>query len=239
MNIANQVALVTGANRGLGRHLTLELLSRGAKVYAGARDPQSVDIPGAIPLQLDITDPGSVAAAANTANDVTLLINNAGSSTGASLLDGELDKIHLEFGTHVFGTLSMIRSFVPVLERNGGGTILNILSVLSWFSIGSAGGYTAAKTAQWGLTNELRLNLAPRNIRVAGLHVAFMDTDMTAKITAPKANPADVAKIAIDGVEADSYEILADDWSRKVQKDLAGGVSSIYPQLFQNTTDRG
>lgn len=233
MNMTNQVALVTGANRGLGRHLTLELIARGVKVYAGARNPETVDIPGAIPLQLDITDPQSVAAAAEVAKDVTVLINNAGSSTGASLLESDWDTIQLEFDTHVFGTLAMVRRFAPIIEQNGGGTILNILSALSWFSIGDAGAYTAAKSAEWGLTNVLRLNLAPRNIRVAGLHVGFMDTDMTANIQAPKVNPTDIAKIAIDGIEADSLEIVADDTSRHVQKGLAGGVASLYPQLFQ------
>lgn len=231
MNISEQVAFVTGANRGLGRHLTLELLSRGAKVYAGARNPDSVDIPGVTPVKLDITNPQEVAAAATVAKDVTLLINNAGSSTGASLLDGDLDKIHLEFNTHVFGTLSMVRAFAPVLANNGGGSILNILSVLSWFSMGSAGAYTAAKAAEWGLTNELRLNLYPQNVRVASLHVGLMDTDMTSRIEAPKANPADIAKIAVDGLESDSFEILADDVSRNIQRGLAGGVAAIYPQL--------
>ncbi|WP_255570667.1 SDR family NAD(P)-dependent oxidoreductase [Cohnella sp. CFH 77786] len=104
MKISEQVAFVTGANRGLGRHLALELQSRGAKVYAGARNPDSVNIPGVIRVKLDITNPQEVAAAAMAAKDVTLLINNAGSSTGASLLVGDLDKIHLEFNTHVFGT---------------------------------------------------------------------------------------------------------------------------------------
>jgi NAD(P)-dependent dehydrogenase (short-subunit alcohol dehydrogenase family) len=231
MNISKQIAFVTGANRGLGRHLALELLSRGAKVYAGARNPDSVDIPGAIPVKLDITNSQDVAAAAEAAKDVTLLVNNAGSSTGASLLDGDLDKINLEFNTHVFGTLSMVRAFAPIIANNGGGSILNILSALSWFSVGSSGAYTAAKSAEWGLTNVLRLNLYPQNVRVASLHVAFMDTDMTASINAPKSSPADIAKIAIDGIESDSFEIIADDVSRKIQKDLAGGVSALYPQI--------
>ena len=108
---------------------------------------------------------------------------------------------------------------------------MNILSALSWFSVGSSGAYTAAKSAEWGLTNVLRLNLYPQNVRVASLHVAFMDTDMTASINAPKSSPADIAKIAIDGIESDSFEIIADDVSRKIQKDLAGGVSALYPQI--------
>lgn len=232
MIISEQVAFVTGANRGLGRHLALELLSRGAKVYAGARNPESVNIPGVIPVKLDITNPQEVAEAAMVAKDVTLLINNAGTSTGASLLDGDLDKIQLEFNTHFFGTLSMTRAFAPILTNNGGGSILNILSALSWFSIGgNEGAYTAAKAAEWALTNELRLKLYPQNVRVAGLHVGFMDTDMTAGVEAPKADPAEIAKLAIDGIEANSFEILADELSRKLQSALAGGVAALYPQL--------
>ncbi|MCF7754539.1 SDR family oxidoreductase [Paenibacillus xylanexedens] len=233
MNISKQVAIVSGANRGLGKELALELLARGTKVYAGARSPESIDLRGAIPLQLDITDPHSVMAAAEVASDVTLLINNAGSATGASLLTGELNDIHLEFNTHVFGTLSMIRAFAPVIENNGGGSILNILSALSWLSLGNSGAYSAAKSAQWGITNALRLELAPKNVSVAGLHVAFMDTDMTAGIDAPKTSPTAIAKIAIDSIEADLYEIIADDTSRNVQQGLAGGVAALYPQLFQ------
>ncbi|QDH21820.1 SDR family oxidoreductase [Saccharibacillus brassicae] len=231
MEISKQVAIVSGANRGLGKELALELLARGAKVYVGARNPESVDLPGAIPLQLDITNPESVAAAAGIASDATLLINNAGSSTGASLLTGKMEDIHLEFDTHVFGTLSMIRTFAPVIESNGGGSILNILSVLSWINIGSEGAYSAAKSAQWGITNSLRLQLAPKKIKVAGLHVGFMDTDMTAGLEAPKSSPTDIARIAIDGIEAGLYEILADDVSRQVQQGFAGGVAALYPDL--------
>jgi NAD(P)-dependent dehydrogenase (short-subunit alcohol dehydrogenase family) len=231
MNISEQVAFVTGANRGFGRHLALELLSRGAKVYAAARNPETIDIPGAIPVKLDITSPEEVAEAAAAAKDVTLLINNAGSSTGASLLDGELDKIGLEINTHFFGTLSMVRSFAPILANNGGGSILNILSALSWISMGSAGAYSAAKAAEWALTNDLRINLYPQNIRVVGLHVGYMETDMTSSVDAPKSNPAEIAKIAMDGIESGSFEILADDSSRMIQSALAGGVAAIYPHF--------
>lgn len=231
MIISEQVAFVTGANRGFGRHLTLELLSRGAKVYASARNPETIDIPGVTPVKLDITNPQEVAAAAILAKDVTLLINNAGSSTGASILNDDVEKIHLEFETHFFGTLSMVRTFAPILEKNGGGSILNVLSALSWFSSGTVGAYSAAKAAEWALTNDLRLNLYPHNIRVAGLHVGFMDTDMTTSLEVPKVNPVDIAKIAIDGIESGSFEIIADDDSRKIQGALAGGVPALYPYL--------
>ena len=231
MNITGSTALVTGANRGLGRHLAAELLARGATVYAGARNPDSVDLPGAKVVQLDITNPASVAAAAEVAGDITLLINNAGSSTGSGLLGGDLESIRLEMDTHYFGTLSVVRAFAPKITANGGGSILNILSVLSWVSFPAVGAYCAAKSAEWSLTNALRSELAEQNIRVAGLHVGYMDTDMTASLTAPKANPADIAKIALDGIEAGAYEIVADQTSRQVLAGLSGGVAALYPQL--------
>ncbi|WP_405845204.1 SDR family oxidoreductase [Streptomyces sp. NBC_01518] len=231
MDLSASTVLVTGANRGLGRALAAELLARGATVYAGARNPDQIDLLGAKPIALDITDPASVAAAAQATGDVTVLINNAGSATGTDLLTGDLDNIRLELDTHYYGTLSVVRAFAPQIAANGGGAILNILSVLSWVTFPEHGAYCAAKSAQWSLTNALRLQLADQGIRVAGLHVGYMDTDMVRTIEAPKADPADVARIAVDGIAADAYEILADDPARQIQPALAGGVSALYPQL--------
>jgi NAD(P)-dependent dehydrogenase (short-subunit alcohol dehydrogenase family) len=231
MDLSASTVLVTGANRGLGRALAAELLARGATVYAGARNPDQVDLPGAKPIALDITDPASVAAAAQATGDVTVLINNAGSATGTDLLTGDLDNIRLELDTHYYGTLSVVRAFAPQIAANGGGAILNILSVLSWVTFPEHGAYCAAKSAQWSLTNALRLQLADQGIRVAGLHVGYMDTDMVRTIEAPKADPADVARIAVDGIAADAYEILADEPARQIQPALSGGVSALYPQL--------
>ncbi|WP_405476311.1 SDR family oxidoreductase [Streptomyces canus] len=231
MDLSTSTALVTGANRGLGRALATELLSRSATVYAGARNPDQVDLPGAKPIAIDITDPASVAAAAKATGDVTVLINNAGSSTGADLLAADLNDIHLEMDTHYFGTLSVVRAFAPQIAAGGGGAILNILSGLSWFSFPEAGAYCAAKSAQWSLTNTLRLQLADQGIRVAGLHVGYMDTDMARAVDAPKSDPADIARIAIDGIAAGAYEILADDAAHQAQAALSGGVSTLYPQL--------
>ncbi|MET8277681.1 SDR family oxidoreductase [Micromonospora sp. NPDC005174] len=231
MKIAGSTALVTGANRGFGRHLAAELVSRGATVYAGARNPDSVDLPGVTPVRLDITDPASVAAAAELAGDVNLLVNNAGIDSRADLLDGDLDLIRLELETHYLGSLSMIRSFAPVIAGNGGGTVLNVLSVLSWVNFPLHGAYGAAKSAEWAMTNALRLQLAERGVRVAGLHVGYMDTDMAATITGAKSDPAVIARLAVDGIEADAYEIVSDDISRQVQGGLAGGVAALYPQL--------
>ncbi len=231
MDLSTSTALVTGANRGFGRALAAELLSRGATVYAGARNPDQVDLPGARPIALDITDAASIAAAAKATGDVTILVNNAGSSTGADLLTADLDDIRLEMDTHYIGTLSVVRAFAPQITANGGGTILNILSGLSWVSFPEFGAYCAAKSAEWSLTNTLRLQLADQHIRVAGLHVGYMDTDMVRTVDAPKSDPADIARTAIDGIAADAYEILADDASRQAQAALAGGVAALYPQL--------
>jgi NAD(P)-dependent dehydrogenase (short-subunit alcohol dehydrogenase family) len=222
MDISTSVAVVTGANRGLGRHFAAQLLERGATVYAAARNPDSVDLPGAIPLRLDITDPESVAAAAKVATGATLLINNAGISTGAALIGGDLADIRLEMETHYFGTLAVTNAFAPVIEGNGGGAILNVLSVLSWLHPSAVGGYTAAKAAAWAMTDAVREQLAPRGIAVAALHVGYMDTDMAAFVPADqKLDPAEVARLALDGVAAGRSEILADDASRAVKLGLA------------------
>jgi NAD(P)-dependent dehydrogenase (short-subunit alcohol dehydrogenase family) len=231
MDISASTALVTGANRGFGRALAAELISRGARVYAGARDPGAVTLPGAIPVALDITDPESLAAAAEAAAGVTVLVNNAGVGTGASLLDGDLEKLRLEMDTHFFGTLAATRAFAPAIAANGGGAILNVLSALSWISFPRVGGYCAAKSAEWSLTNALRQELAPQGIRVSGLYVGYMDTDMTARVDAPKLDVGDVAVTAVDGLAAGDYEILADELSQKLQAGLAGGVTALYPDL--------
>jgi NAD(P)-dependent dehydrogenase (short-subunit alcohol dehydrogenase family) len=231
MDIGTATALVTGANRGLGRALAQELVARGATVYGAARRPDQIDLPGVKAIRIDVTDPASVAAAAEEVRDITVLINNAGSSTGADLLTGSWDDVRLEMETHYLGTLGMIRAFAPVIESQGGGAILNILSVLSWVTFPAVGAYSAAKSAQWSLTNEVRQQLAPRGITVSGLHVGYMDTDMARHVTEPKTDPADVARAAVDGIAAGAPEIVVDDLSRRIQAGLSGGVAALYPQL--------
>ncbi len=232
MELSKSTALVTGANRGIGRHFALHLLERGAtKVYATARNPDLVDIPGVEVLQLDITDPASVAAAAAAASDVDLLINNAGVSTFQNLVTGDLEKIRLEMDTHYFGTLTAVRAFAPVLAKNGGGAILNVLSALSWFSYEGADAYAAAKSAEWSLTNGIRLELASQGTLVTGLVLGSTDTDMVAGWDVEKNDPGDVVRSALDGVEAGQMEVLADDASAQVKATLAGDPSVLYPQV--------
>ena len=231
IDLSKATVLVTGANRGFGRHLAEQLVAQGAKVYASARRPETVAIPGAIPLQLDITDPASVAAAAKAAPDVTVLINNAGIATGAAFLSGDVADVRREFDTHLWGTLDVTRAFVPVIEGNGGGALLNVLSVLSWYAAPHLAAYSAAKSAEWAMTNALRVELAPRNISVSGLHVGYMDTDLAAGMEGQKSDPAVIAKLTLEAVAAGVGEIVADDFSKQVQAGLAGGVPALYPQV--------
>ncbi|AYV32076.1 SDR family oxidoreductase [Streptomyces goshikiensis] len=226
MELKHAVAVVTGANRGLGRHLAAQLVERGAKVYAAARRPESVDLPGVVPLHLDLADPRSVREAARIASDATLLVNNAGIMTGTPLVAGDWDAVRLEMDTNFFGPLATTRAFAPVIESNQGGAVLNVLSILSWFHPAGVGAYAAAKAAGWAMTDAIREELAPRGIAVTALHVAYMDTDMAARIPAgQKTDPALVAALALDGLAAGAQEVLADELTRSVRQGL-GGVSS-------------
>ncbi|WP_113704464.1 SDR family oxidoreductase [Nonomuraea lactucae] len=229
MEIAGTVALVTGANRGIGRQFARQLLERGAtKVYATARRPELVDVPDVEVLPLDITDQASVAAAAQAAGDVSLLVNNAGINTFHNLLTGDPTAVRLEMETHFFGTLNVVRAFAPALAANGGGAILNVLSALSWFSYTGANAYAAAKAAEWSLTNGIRLELAGQGTLVTGLHLGAAETDMSSRYHGEKTDPAEVVRIALDGVEAGEIEVLADEWSRHVKASLAADPGAFY-----------
>ncbi|MFD8494302.1 SDR family oxidoreductase [Amycolatopsis sp. NPDC059657] len=228
--IQGATVLVTGGGRGLGKALVDDLLARGAKkVYATARSPKPSSDPRVVPLVLEVTDPASVAAAAELAQDVTVLVNNAGVSTSASFLDGPVEDVRAEFETNFYGPLHLVRAFAPIIERNGGGHVLNVHSVLSW--VGLTDGYSASKAAVWSLSNSLRLHLKPKGIGVTGLHVGYIDTDMAAHIDAPKSSPESVAKQALDGIESGAHEVLADDLTRQVKAGLSQDVSVLYPQL--------
>ncbi|MFE6038710.1 SDR family oxidoreductase [Streptomyces sp. NPDC056452] len=222
MELKNAVAVVTGANRGLGRHLAAQLVEHGAKVYAAARRPETIDLPDVTALRLDVTDEESIREAARLASDTTLLINNAGISTGATLIGGDLDEVHREMETNFFGPLAATRAFAPVIEANGGGAVLNVLSVLSWLHPAGLGSYAASKAAAWALTGATREELAPRGITVSALHVGYMDTDMAAGIPADqKSAAADVAAQALNGIAAGLPEILADELTQQVKQSLA------------------
>jgi NAD(P)-dependent dehydrogenase (short-subunit alcohol dehydrogenase family) len=238
MDVTGSIALVTGANRGIGRSFVDELLARGAeKVYATARRPELIEVsdPRIKVLRLDLLDARSVTAAAASAPDVTLLVNNAGIATRANLLTDDLDTIRLELDTHFFGTLGVIRAFAPVLASNGGGAIVNILSVLSWFaSEHGSSAYSVAKAAEWNMTNGLRIELAGQKTLVQGVHLGAADTDMMAGHDVPKLDPADVARASLDGVQSGAIEVLVDDASRYVKASLAADPAQFYAQSLAN-----
>ncbi len=223
MHIENSVAFVTGANRGLGLAFSRALLERGArKVYAAARDPAAITLSGVIPVRLDVTRPEEIEAAARACGDVDLVINNAGISRGSSwLAPGAIEAARAELETNVFGPLLVSRAFAPILARNGGGAILNVLSALSWISFPAFATYSATKSAAWSLTNGLRNELREQRTQVVGLHVGFMDTDMAASADAPKSRPEDVARFALAAIEAGEEEALADEVSRGLKQGLS------------------
>jgi NAD(P)-dependent dehydrogenase (short-subunit alcohol dehydrogenase family) len=222
MKLQNAVVLVTGANRGIGLAFAELALERGArKVYAGARDPSKVTQKGLHPIALDVTSAAGVAAAAKACNDVTLVVNNAGVAWPGSLLVPEgTEALQAHLDTNVYGVLRMVQSFAPVLAANGGGAFLNVISVASWINNGWLNAYAVSKSAAWSLTNGLRNELAAQNTQVLGLHMGFVDTDMTKSLDVPKASPRSIVIEAYNALEAGAGEILADERSRMVKQGL-------------------
>jgi NAD(P)-dependent dehydrogenase (short-subunit alcohol dehydrogenase family) len=233
MKIAGSVALVTGANRGLGRAYARELVSRGAAtVFGAARHPDQVTEPGVIPVALDITDPQRVAAVAAECAGVSLLVNNAGVMRASTFIDPpSLDAARAEMETNYFGTLSMCRAFAPVLAANGGGAIVNMLSVTSFYTNPFNASYGASKAAAWSLTNGVRLELHHQGTLVVAVHAGFIDTDMAALVDAPKVSPESVATMVFDAVEAGQIEVLADERTRTVKASLSRDHELIYPPV--------
>ena len=223
MKIQNAVALVTGANRGIGLAFARELLARGArKVYAGARDPSSVTQAGVQPLRLDVTRPDDVAAASGLAADVTLLINNAGIAHAGGFLAPDSEEVARRiFETNFFGMLRMSRAFAPTLKANGGGALLNVLSVASWVNRGELAAYSASKAAAWSLTNALRNELAAQKTQVLALHMAYVDTDLTRGFNVHKSSAEHIVERALDGLEAGLDEVLADEITQQVKRGMA------------------
>jgi NAD(P)-dependent dehydrogenase (short-subunit alcohol dehydrogenase family) len=224
------VVLVTGANGGLGREFVAQALSRGArKVYATARTPRSWDDTRVVSLRLDVADPDSVDAAAAEAGDVSVVVNNAGIGGTRSLLASTVSEVEGVFATNVFGALRTAKSFAPVLARNGGGAIVDVLSALSWLAV--SGGYSASKAALWSVTNSLRLELAPQGTQVVGAHLGYTDTPLIAALDVDKNDPAEVVAAIWDAVEAGAHEVLVDAVSRDIRAGLSGPLEALYPQL--------
>ena len=229
MDISGTTALVTGANRGLGKAIAEALVDRGAKtVYAAVRDVGSVTDTRLTPVHLDVTDPASVIAAAELAADVDLVVNNAGiAGSGSVFAPDGVDALRRQLETNAIGPLLVARAFAPYLEANGGGAIVNVLSVLSWVTMAPTSGYSASKAAAWSITNATRGELRAQGTHVVGVHVGYLDTDMAAHVDGPKTDPADLARQILDAVENGDDEVLGDDLSRGVKAGLSGPVAGL------------
>jgi NAD(P)-dependent dehydrogenase (short-subunit alcohol dehydrogenase family) len=227
MEIKGSVVLVTGANRGIGAEWVRQLRERGAaKIYAGARDPQSVSsADGVVPIALDVTDKAQVTAAAERANDVQIVINNAAIMIGQPLIGGDVGKIHDEFETNVFGLVSVAEAFAPVLKGNGGGAIVNALSAVSWFSFPGLAGYSATKAAAWSLTDALRLELQDQGTLVLALHSGPVATSMGDAVPMDKVEPGQVVSAGLDGLQAGKTEVLVDELSGVIKSTLTSDWS--------------
>jgi NAD(P)-dependent dehydrogenase (short-subunit alcohol dehydrogenase family) len=232
MEISGSVALVTGANRGIGKAVAEELLARGAaKVYAGVRNVDSVTDPRLIAVELDITDAAQVAAVAERLGDVELVVNNAGIGSAATPLTATLENARAELEVNYLGLVSMTQAFAPVLATNDGGAFVNILSVVSWVAMPTLATYSASKSAAWSFTNAARVELGRHGTQVVAVHVGFVDTDLTAGLDVEKIAPQAVATSALDALEQGHSEAIVDDFSAGIKAGLHNDLNLIYPAI--------
>lgn len=223
MKIKYSVVVITGANRGLGAQFATQMLERGAaRVYAAARRPESVDVPGVEPISLDVTDQQQVEEAARAGGQADIVINNAGFSSFARLIDGEMSDIRREIDINYFGALRMVRAFAPAMRKRGRGAFLNVSSVMAWLGYEHSNSYGASKAANWAMSNGLREELAGAGIQVSSMLLGSTDTDMMAGIDVPKNRPDELVATALDQFEDGVNEILADDAATILKAGLSG-----------------
>jgi len=232
MQIQDSTVLVTGANRGIGKAFADALLDRGAtKVYAAVRDVATIGDPRLVPIQLDVTNADRVAAVARELGDVQVVVNNAGVLHVGVPLSASLETARVELETNYLSLVSMTQAFAPVLERNGGGAFINVLSVFSWIATPLITTYSASKAAAWSFTNAARIELRRQGTQVIGVHAGPVDTDMAAAFDLEKIPPATVATSALDALEADEPEAAVDDYSRAIKAGLSDDQDALYPQI--------
>jgi NAD(P)-dependent dehydrogenase (short-subunit alcohol dehydrogenase family) len=238
MNIRNSVVLITGANRGIGGSLVEASLEGGAaRVYAAARRPTDLDPvltldPSRVhPIRIDVTKPDEIAAAAQAAKGVNLLINNAGIVNYGSLIDLSPEIVRSTMETNYYGMLQTARAFSPVIEANGGGAIVNILSVVALVSIPRIGAYNASKAAAWSMTQALRADLANRGIQVFAVFPGPVDTEMARDFEMPKTPAKDVAQAILEGIEAGTEDIFPDPMSKQFYADWKADHKAVEHQF--------
>lgn len=237
--IEGKTALVTGANRGIGKAFVEALLAAGVKkVYATARKTEALaDLVAAgegrvVPIQLDVTQADQIEVIGKAYGDVDLLINNAGTAAFAGIVDaGNGDAARSEMEVNYFGTFNMIRAFAPVLKQNGGGTIINLASIGSHVNFPVLGSYCASKAAVHSLTQGVRAELAAQGTFVAGVYPGPVDTDMAANFPADKTAPLVVAQAVLDGVEAGEEDIFPDPASVEMYGGFRGDPKALEKQV--------
>jgi NAD(P)-dependent dehydrogenase (short-subunit alcohol dehydrogenase family) len=234
VQIDGAVALVTGANRGLGRALVQALAARGAaRVYGAVRDPGAELPDGVERVVLDVTRPADVAAAIAACGDVSLLVNNAVHAAASCRLIGDstMAAARAQMETNYFGTLSMCRAFAPVLAANGGGALVNLGSVTAFANFPEIGSFCPTKAAVWSLTNGVRAELRSQGTLVTGFYSGFIDTRNAAGTSLPKHPPAAVAAAILDAVAAGEEELIMDDRTRQVKDAVPRELELIYPAI--------
>jgi NAD(P)-dependent dehydrogenase (short-subunit alcohol dehydrogenase family) len=238
---AGAVALVTGANRGIGAAFVSGLLEAGAqRVYAAARDPQTLAAlvqreARIVALALDITDDTSVQEAAARLVDVDLVVNNAGVALGARLIAAaDLSAARQEMEVNYFGLLRMCRAFAPILAANGGGTLINVLSILARVASPVVGSYSASKASALALTQAVRAELQAQGTRVIGVLPGYVDTDMAQRVTAPKIQPSEVVRAALDALQTDQDEVYPGETATQIAALLLQNPKAVERQFAQS-----
>lgn len=229
MKITDAVVFITGANRGLGLVLAQEAVQRGAKkVYAGMRSTVGFDQDGIVLVQIDVTDIESIQKAVAECGDVNVLINNAGiARLNQSPVDAEITATTRKvLETNLYGVIGSTQLFAPILQKNSESYIVNILSDVSWEPSTFLASYAISKAAAWSYTNSIRQALSPSNVHVMGVHVGFIDTDLTQTLDIPKISPKTVAEQIFDGIEQNAFEVLVGESTQELKQNLTAVIPS-------------
>jgi NAD(P)-dependent dehydrogenase (short-subunit alcohol dehydrogenase family) len=244
VKIEGSVALVTGGNRGIGEAFVRALLAGGAvKVYVAARQPDDADHLVAegngkvVAIQLDVTKPDQIAAAAAECSDVSILINNAGAFHNVTLMAAQdLNAARDEMEVNYFGPLAMCRAFAPILKANGGGAIVNVLSSGGLVALPAMGGYSPSKFAGRAATTCIRAELAEQQTQVTALIVGSVDTRMAAHVAGHKERPEDIAKAGLSAIKRGIDELDTDTMAIEVRASLARDPKGLERSLAKMLT---